>query len=194
MQRTSPSWSSGFSRLEASTVAPWAAPGPEDGVDLVDEQDRLRPLAHRCDQRLEALLEVAAVAGPRQQRAEVEGEDLGALQVLGHLAGGDPLREALGDRRLPDAGLAHEDRVVLAPPRQHVDRALELALAPDQRVELALLRALGEVRGEGLERDPRGDPRRRAPRGSRAPSAAPLRAPTRASSCRGRGTSARRGA
>ena len=32
-----------------------------------------------------------------------------------------------------------------------MDRALELALAADEGIELALLRALGEVRGEGLE-------------------------------------------
>ncbi len=51
--------------------------GPEDRVDLVDEQDGfLTPLDLR-DEGLEAQLEVAAVAGARQQCADVEPEDLG---------------------------------------------------------------------------------------------------------------------
>ena len=66
--------------FEASTVAPWAAPGAEDGVDLVDEEDRVRALLHRGDERLEARLEVAAVARAGQQRAEVEREDLGVAR------------------------------------------------------------------------------------------------------------------
>ena len=78
--------------------------------------------------------------------------NLGVAQVFGHLAGADALCEALGQRRLPDAALAHEDRVVLAPARQHVHRALELGVAADQRIELPLGRQLGEVRGERLER------------------------------------------
>ena len=40
----------------------------------------------RGDERLEARLEVAAVARAGEQRAEVEREDLGAAQVLGHVA------------------------------------------------------------------------------------------------------------
>ena len=68
------------------------------------------------DDRLEALLEVAAEARAGEQRARVEREDLGVLQQLGHVVGEQPRREALGHRRLADAGFADEHRVVLAPP------------------------------------------------------------------------------
>ena len=44
------------------------------------------------------------------------------LQPLGHVAADDPLGEALGDRRLADARLADQDRVVLGPPLQDLDR------------------------------------------------------------------------
>ncbi len=53
---------------------------------------------------------------------------------------------------LPDAGLAHEDRVVLAPPAQHLERASHLADAADHGVELAAPGALGQVGGVGGER------------------------------------------
>ena len=74
------------------------------------------------------------------------------FEVLGHAALVDAEREPLGERRLPDAGLADEDRVVLAAARQDVDRAIELGTAPDQRIELALRRPLRQVRREGAER------------------------------------------
>ena len=49
----------------------------------------------------------------------------------------DALREALRDGGLADARLADERGVVLGPPRQDLDDALDLLLAPDDRVELA---------------------------------------------------------
>ena len=55
--------------------------GADGGVDLVDEQDRHRALGERVDDRLEALLEVAAEPRAGEQRAGVEREDLGALRA-----------------------------------------------------------------------------------------------------------------
>jgi hypothetical protein len=62
--------------------------------------------------------------------------------------------QALGDRGLADAGLAHQQRVVLAAAAQHLDDALDLVLAADQRVDLAVARQLVEVLRELLERQP----------------------------------------
>ena len=84
---------------------------------------------------LEALLELAAVLGPGDHAAEVERQHALAAQRLGHLAGDDLLRQALDDRRLADPGLADHDRVVLGPPAEHLDDALDLVVAPDHRVE-----------------------------------------------------------
>ena len=47
----------------------------DDGVQLVDEDDRVLLLLQRRDHRLEALLEVAAVARPRHHRSHVERVD-----------------------------------------------------------------------------------------------------------------------
>ena len=73
-------------------------------------------------------------------------------QALGHFAVDDALRQALDDRGLADAGLADQHRIVLGAPLQHLDRAADLLVAADHRVELALLGALGQVDGVLLER------------------------------------------
>src|SRR4029077_16830092 len=47
-----------------------------------------------------------------------------------------------------------QDRVVLGAPLQDLDAAADLVVAADHRVELAALRALGEVQREFLQRLP----------------------------------------
>ena len=70
-----------------------------------------------------------------------------AAQRLRDVAGDDPLGQALDDRRLADAGLADEHRVVLGAPGEHLHDAADLGVPADHRVELALAGALGEVDG-----------------------------------------------
>ena len=53
---------------------------------------------------------------------------------------------------LPTPGLADQHRVVLGAALQHLDRAADLVVAADHRVELALAGALGEVEAVFLER------------------------------------------
>ena len=133
--------------------------GTDEGVDLVDEQDDVAAGADLLEDLLEPLLEVTAVAGTGDQRAEVERVELLVLQRLGHLALDDRLGEALDDGGLADAGLADEDGVVLGPPRQDLHDPLDLLGPPDDRVELGVARGLGQVAAELVE-DQRG--RRRA--------------------------------
>ena len=64
----------------------------------------------------------------------------------------DLARQPLDDGGLADAGVADEERVVLAPPRQHVQRALDLRLPPDERIDLAGPRALVQVDRELRQR------------------------------------------
>ncbi len=150
--RSSPRASIGLSMFAAST-APSAAPAPtivcsssmkrmiwpSESLDL--GQDRLQPL-----------LELAAVLRAREQGADVERPHPLALQSFWNVAGDDPLREALGDRRLADAGVADQHRVVLRPAREHLDHAADLLVAADDRVELSLLGELRQVAAELLER------------------------------------------
>ena len=126
--------------------------GPDERVELVDEEDRVVGAAKLLDDLLEALLELAAVLGAGHQRADVEGQDALVEQRLGHVVVDDPVGQALGDRRLADARLADEGRVVLRPPREDLDDPLDLLLAPDHGVELAGAGRLGEVDPQLVDR------------------------------------------
>ena len=150
--RSSPRASIGLSRLAAST-APSAAPAPT----IVCSSSRNRmirpwPVGDLLEHGLEPVLELAAVLGAGDQRADVERDHAPVAQRVGDVAGDDALGEPLDDRGLADAGLADQDRVVLGAPGQHLDHAADLVVAPDHRVELALLGRLGQVAPVGLER------------------------------------------
>ena len=122
--------------------------GPDERVELVDEEDRVVRVPELLDDLLEALLELAAVLRAGDERADVEGQDALVQERLGDVAVDDPLGEALGDGRLADAGLADQRGVVLLAPRQDLDDPLDLLLAADDRVHLAGPGELGEVDAE----------------------------------------------
>ena len=143
MHFSAPVDSAGFSRFDASSVPPDAAPAPM--IVWISSMNRIDfGFSASCfSTRLQALLEIAAILGAGEQRAHVERIDLVFAQELGHFALVDAAREALGDRGLADAGLADQQRIVLAPAAQHLDHALELERAADQRIGLALLAPSG---------------------------------------------------
>ena len=127
--------------------------GADHGVQLVDEQDDLALLLGEIvEHRLEALLEFAAELGARDQRAHIEREDALVLEAFRHFAVDDALCQAFDDRRLADARLADQHRIVLGAPLQHLDGAADLIVAADDRIELALLGPLGQIDGVFLER------------------------------------------
>ena len=49
--------------------------GAHQGVELVDEEDRVVGVPELLDDLLEALLELAAIFRPGDERADVEGQD-----------------------------------------------------------------------------------------------------------------------
>ena len=119
--------------------------GPDQGVELVDEEDRVVRVAQFLDDLLEPLLELAAVLRAGHQRPDVERQDALVDERLRDVAGDDPVGESLGDGRLADARLTDEGRVVLRPSRQDLDDPLDLLVAADDRVELARPRGVGQV-------------------------------------------------
>ena len=121
-------------------------------MNLVDEQNGVRLAAESFEHLLNALLEVAAITRARQQRPEVERVHFGALQHVGDLACLDPKRKTLGQRRLADARLAHQQRIVLPAPAENLDHPLELEGAANQRIDLPSRRTRDQVRGELVQR------------------------------------------
>ena len=129
--------------------------GADHRVQLVDEDDRAAFVGGDVLQHgLQALLELAAVLGAREQRRHVERQHALVLERLGHFAVDDALRKAFDDGRLADARLADQHRIVLGPPLQDLDRAADLVVAADDGVELAVARARREVDRVLVERLP----------------------------------------
>ena len=152
MQRSSPRASAGLSMLAAS-CAPSAAPAPTSVCSSSMNRMTLpAALSISLSSAFRRSSNSPRYLVPATMRAEVEREHALVLEPLGHVAGGDALRDALDDGGLADAGLADEHRVVLGAPRQHLDDAADLLVAADHRVELALARHLGEVARVLLER------------------------------------------
>src|SRR5690606_39614182 len=94
-----------------------------------------------------------------------------APQGLGDVLGNDALGETLDDGGLADAGLTDEHGVVLGAAREDLHDPLDLPVAADDRVELALAGGLGPVPAELVEdsRNTRNVPaaRRRGAAGTR---------------------------
>ena len=120
----------------------------DQGVQLVDEEDDLTRRADLVEDLLQALLEFAAVLRAGDERAHVECEHALAHQRLGDVAEDDLLRKAFRDRRLADAGLADERRVVLRAAAEDLHDTLDLHRTSDDRIERVLDREVGEVAAE----------------------------------------------
>ena len=115
----------------AGVHGPLGRAGADDRVQLVDEGDDLAlGVGDLLEHGLEALLELAAVLGPGDHGAQVQRDHALALEALGHVALDDPVGQPLDDRRLADAGLADQHRVVLGAPRQHLDHPADLSSRP----------------------------------------------------------------
>ena len=127
--------------------------GADERVHLVDEEDVGAGRAGDLLQHgLEPLLEFAAIFGAGDERAEIERQELLVVEAFRHVTIDDAQSETLDDRGLADARLADQHRIVLGPPRQHLDGAADLLIAADDRIELAVARRLGEIAGVFLQR------------------------------------------
>ena len=114
----------GQGRLEhvGGVDGPFGAAGAHQGVQLVDEEDRVLGAADLVHHRLDPLLELAAVLGAGDHHGQVEHDDAAVAQQFGDVAVDDHLGEALDDGRLADAGLAQQDGVVLGAAAEDLHR------------------------------------------------------------------------
>ena len=127
--------------------------GTDQRMHLVDEQDDLAAFGlDLVEHGLQALLELAAILCTGNQRAHIERHQLLVLQALRHIAVDDAQSKTFCDRRLADAGFTDQDRVVLGPARQDLDRATDLVVAADHRIEATFAGLLGQVARIFLQR------------------------------------------
>ena len=112
--------------------------GTDDGVNFVDEQHGVFVGFQLGHDGLEALFEIAAVAGAGQQRAHIERIDRGVGEYFGCFTGDDFAREPFCDSGFTDTGITHQQRVVLTPAAQHLNATFHLVRAADQRIDITL--------------------------------------------------------
>ena len=120
----------------------------DDVVQLIDEEDHVAGLLHLVEQALDALFKLAAVFGPRDHAAQVQRQQAFVHQLLRHVGQDDLLGKSLGNGRLADARLADEDGVILGAAGEDLDRAGDLLVTSDHRVQLALARHFGQIARE----------------------------------------------
>jgi hypothetical protein len=122
-------------------------------VQLVDEEDDFAfALLDVFDHRLETVFELAAVLRAGDHRARSSATTRLFFSPSGHVAFDDAPRQTFDDRRLADARLADQHRIVLRAPRQHLDDAADFFVAADHRIELAATRERRQIAPVFFER------------------------------------------
>ncbi len=126
---------------------PLGAARPHDGVELVNKENDVPRPADLAQDMLQLLLKFPPILCARHHGGQIQGINSLAQQVLGGVSvgngNGQPLHHGgLAHARLPDQG-----GVVLGPPGQYLNQALQLLLPADHRIQPALPRHAGQVPG-----------------------------------------------
>ncbi len=150
MHWTSPRASAGFEDV-GGVDGPLGPTGADQGVQLVDEQDRVLGTPHLVHDGFDSLFELAAVLGTSDHHRQIQDHDPAVAEQLRNVAVDDHLGEALDNRRLADPGFTEQHRVVLGSARQDLDHTLDFILAADDRIKLALPCQVGQVTPERVQ-------------------------------------------
>ena len=117
-------------------------------MQLIDEGDDLALGGlNLIEHGLEAFLEFAAVLRAGDHGAQIQADEGLSLEGLGDVASHDAAGQALHDGGFAHAGFANEHWVILRAAAKHLDHAADFLITADDRVDLALAGARGEVRG-----------------------------------------------
>jgi len=119
--------------------------GAHQRMQLIDEDDGVLVFHQLLHDRLEPLLELAAIFGSGHDQRKVETENALVGQKARHLAIGDALGQAFDDGGLADTGFADQHRIVLGAAAKNLNHAFELAVAADERVQLAIHGGLCQI-------------------------------------------------
>ncbi len=141
----------GFQQIGGVAGARRAA-GADQGMRLVDEQDdRLGRGLDLVDHLPQPVLELALHAGAGLQQPHVQHPQGHVPERRRHVPGRDALGEAFHHRRLADAGLAGQDRVVLTTAHQNIDDLADFLVATHDGIQFTLARPRGQIHGKPLQ-------------------------------------------
>src|SRR5580692_2770796 len=113
---------------------------------FIDEQnDGSRGVLHFFNQALQPVLEFALHACAGLQQRQVKCADVHILQRRRYIALRNTKSKAFDHGRLSNAGLAGQDRVVLAAASENVDYLANLRVTAEYRIDLAFLGISSEI-------------------------------------------------
>ena len=122
------------------------SPRSHHGMQFIDHEDDFASGAlDFLDGGFEAFLKLTTEAAASDHRTQVKRDHAFARQDLGHIVGSDLLRQSFHYGGLPHAGFTDQDRVVLGAAGEDLDDTHDLIIAPDDRVQLAFTRQLGQI-------------------------------------------------
>ncbi len=138
--------------IEAASMAPSAAPAPTS-VCISSTNRMMSPRSRISFMTFfRRSSNSPRYLTARDESRQVERVELLVLRIVsGTSSRAIACGEALDDGGLADARLADQHRVVLGAAREDLHHALDLLLAADDRVELALARLAREVAAELVE-------------------------------------------
>ena len=133
-------FAAGQGRFEhvGGVVGPFGRAGADNGVQFVNEQQHA-PLTGSdfLQERLEALLEFAAVLGSGNHGPEVQRHQALVLEGFRHVPADNAAGQTLDDGGLAGARLANQDGVVLGAAGQHLHDTANFLVAADDGINLA---------------------------------------------------------
>ena len=122
--------------------------GPDNRVQLIDEQDHVFAATNFVHHRFDSFLELAAIFRPRHHQCQIERDDFFVAQKLRHVAGRNFLRQSFHDSGFAHTSLTEQYRIIFRAPAKHLNDALDFVFPADHRVELAFLRQVSQIAPE----------------------------------------------
>ena len=114
-------------------------------MHLIDEEDDVAVLLHFVHKSLDAAFKLAAELRTGDERREIQKLHFFFAQLRGHFACRNAQGKPLCNGRFTDARLTDETRIILCAAGQNLHHTLNLALAADDGIQLAVSRLHGEV-------------------------------------------------
>ena len=141
-----------FQQVRGVHRTPGGCPRPDDGMNLVDKQNRFRHVFQFGHNLFEAFLEITAIACTGQQHTHIQRVNNIVAQNIRHIALDNFTRQTFSNSRFANAGVTHQKRVVFIAAAQNLYRAIDLIAAPDKRVHASVAGFFIEVDAIGGQR------------------------------------------
>ena len=120
----------------------------DERVNLIDEEDDVLRLDDIIHHILQALLKLTAVLRARDECRHRQRHNVLVLQQEGHLSGGNAPCQSLGDGRLADPRLTKQEWIVLRPPCQNLNHAINLRRTANHGVKTSCPGRCGQIRAK----------------------------------------------